>query len=100
DNAMVETNEISLHSLGRISNYNNWRMSTSMESILVGYEDPRLDAYWNPVLEDVRNDGRSFHGVRNGLPISDMNKVEQGLTHSKIDNICWYLEDGSEYATY
>lgn len=100
DNAVVKTNEISLHSLGRISNYNNWRMSTSMESILVGYEDPRLDAFWNPVLEDNRNDGRKFHGVRNGLPISDMNKVEQGVTHSKIDNLWWRLEDGGENPPY
>jgi len=47
---------------------NSWgdiRMNASMESILVGYEDPRIDSYFD---SSVDYEGE-FKGVRNGLPL-------------------------------
>nr|8J0P_A Chain A, Chitin binding SusD-like protein [Aquimarina]8JXZ_A Chain A, SusD-like protein AqSusD [Aquimarina] len=47
---------------------NSWgdiRMNASMESILVGYEDPRVDSYFN-ASEVVEGE---FKGIRNGLPL-------------------------------
>ncbi|MCK8522945.1 SusD/RagB family nutrient-binding outer membrane lipoprotein [Aquimarina sp. D1M17] len=47
---------------------NSWgdiRMNASMESILVGYEDPRAESYFN-MSEVVEG---AFKGIRNGLPL-------------------------------
>ncbi len=46
---------------------NSWgdiRMNASMESILVGYSDPRADAFFDPSVATG-----SLKGVRNGLPL-------------------------------
>jgi len=47
---------------------NSWgdiRMNASIESILVGYEDPRINSYF--ITSEV-NEGE-FKGIRNGLPL-------------------------------
>lgn len=51
-----------------ITNYNTFRMSASMESILVGYQDPRLPDYFSPAVDgDSDGDGIPYEGLRNGL---------------------------------
>ncbi len=47
---------------------NSWgdiRMNASMESILVGYNDPRIESYYN--TSDIVEG--EFKGIRNGLPL-------------------------------
>ncbi len=47
--------------LSTMSEYNEFRMSATMESIMKGYDDPRMSAYWVP----ARANGE-YHGFRNG----------------------------------
>lgn len=60
--------------LSSMSNYNEFRMSASMESVLKGYTDPRMAEYFLPAI----NTG-TYEGLRNGLSIDqlglDINKV-------------------------
>jgi len=35
-------------------------MSTSMESFMVGYNDPRISEYWSPVVKDVTMDAAGY----------------------------------------
>lgn len=48
--------------LARISGWNEFRMSTSMESLLKGYQDPRLSKFFQPAV----NTGQ-YTGLRNGM---------------------------------
>lgn len=48
--------------LSSMSEYNEFRMSATMESIMKGYQDPRISVYWIPAR--ANND---YNGFRNGL---------------------------------
>lgn len=53
------------HPLNVICNsWNDIRMGAPMESILCGYQDPRLPYYFQPVDKDS-----IYHGIRNGIQI-------------------------------
>jgi Susd and RagB outer membrane lipoprotein len=43
--------------------WGEFRMSASMESVLKGYQDPRISEYFTPTA----NSGTDFRGIRNGL---------------------------------
>ncbi len=53
--------------LNRIADWNEFRMSSLMESIMVGYNDPRLSTYFQPAVSDGK-----YRGLRNG-----MNTIQQ-----------------------
>ncbi|SFD55919.1 Susd and RagB outer membrane lipoprotein [Chitinophaga sp. CF118] len=57
--------------LSVISGWNEFRMSASMESMLRGYNDPRLPVYFQPAVKTGE-----YHGVRNGLTATQLN-IEQ-----------------------
>jgi len=59
-----------LNPLGVISEWGEFRMSASMESVLKGYEDPRLPMYFAP----AKNTPGQFKGIRNGLSIVQMSE--------------------------
>ena len=59
-----------LNPLGVISEWGEFRMSASMESVLKGYQDPRLPMYFAP----AKNTGQ-FKGIRNGLSILQMSET-------------------------
>ncbi|MEP7374295.1 MAG: SusD/RagB family nutrient-binding outer membrane lipoprotein [Chitinophagaceae bacterium] len=59
-----------LNPLGVISEWGEFRMSASMESILKGYQDPRLPQYFAP----AKNTGL-YKGIRNGLSILQMSEA-------------------------
>jgi hypothetical protein len=59
-----------LNPLGVISEWGEFRMSASMESILKGYEDPRLPMFFAP----AKNTGQ-YKGIRNGLSILQMSEA-------------------------
>ena len=68
DNAFMKPSPPNyLNPLGVISEWGEFRMSTSMESIMKGYADPRIPKYWEP----AKNTGL-FDGIRNGLTIEQM----------------------------
>jgi len=75
--------------LARISDWNEYRMSTSMESLLKGYDDPRLSKYFQPAVGNGR-----YGGVRNGmnpseqtLPQNDYNLASNVTARLTADNM-------------
>lgn len=60
--AEIPTNPQRAHPLGTMSEWEEHRMSATMHSVLIGFEDPRLPALFNP----AESDGE-FRGLRNGL---------------------------------
>lgn len=50
-----------------IMQWNEFRMSASMESVLKGYEDPRIKVYYMPAKETGE-----YNGIRNGLTPGQM----------------------------
>jgi hypothetical protein len=57
--------------LAVMSDWNEFRMSASMESVLKGYEDPRLEEYFLPAV----NTG-TFEGLRNGLTAAQLGNAQ------------------------
>ena len=70
-----------------VMDWNEFRMSSAMESVLKGYQDPRTPVYFNPTANSIAanlaaNGGKynpddlahpfAFDGLRNGLPAGDM----------------------------
>ncbi len=67
DNAYLLTTVNSKNPFTTITNWGEFRMSALMESILKGYDDPRLGAYFNPsATGDTDGDGIPYEGLRNG----------------------------------
>lgn len=66
--ANVSTTASSLNYLTRWTYINPFCMSATTESILVGFNDPRLTVFWNEGGGRLGGN-KGFHGVRNGLPV-------------------------------
>jgi hypothetical protein len=71
DNAIIETNPDYTNKYNTITQWGEFRMSADMESILKGYQDPRVTHYVAPAVEPDPSDdpaGVSFpyEGMRNG----------------------------------
>lgn len=78
DNAAVLTTQDNRNPLQTFHDWNEHRMSAAMESVLEGYEDPRIGTYWSTVgadqskhsvqVGDKDGDGSAFEGMRKGVP--------------------------------
>ena len=67
DNGLMSTTVNSINLASYWTYINPFTMSAMSESLLVGYEDPRLPFYFNE--GGGRTGGnKGYHGVRNGLP--------------------------------
>jgi hypothetical protein len=80
DNAMLKTTINSRNPYWTITDWGEFRMSATMESILKGYNDPRIGQYFSPVVgvdldengtvsdaeRDPDGDGSLYEGIRNG----------------------------------
>ncbi|MCC5908371.1 MAG: SusD/RagB family nutrient-binding outer membrane lipoprotein [Balneolaceae bacterium] len=64
DNAFVFTTENNMNPMNTITNWGEFRMSATMQSVLQGYEDPRISTYFNVPTSPDFND---YQGLRNGL---------------------------------
>jgi Susd and RagB outer membrane lipoprotein len=55
--------------LSIMSDWNEFRMSAAMESVMTGYQDPRISEYWLPDGATGDNPGGNgkYDGLRNGL---------------------------------
>lgn len=62
-NALVATTDNSRNALETITDWGEFRMSASMESVLQGFDDPRIHEYFDPAV-----DIGEYRGLRNGLP--------------------------------
>ncbi|MBN9381970.1 MAG: SusD/RagB family nutrient-binding outer membrane lipoprotein [Chitinophagaceae bacterium] len=61
--------------LSIMSDWNEFRMSASMASVLKGYQDPRLPVYFLPTY-DVSNGTNYYQGLRNGLTVDQLGKPQ------------------------
>ena len=75
DDAYAQKSLRDVNRLSSMSNYNEFRMSASMESVLKGYADPRMAEYFLPAV----NTG-TYEGLRNGLTIDQL-----GLGINKVN---------------
>lgn len=67
DDAYLEVSGVNYNGYNRQSGWNEFRMSQTMESLLVGYDDPRLSKFWQPSV----NTGK-YKGVRNGMNVGEI----------------------------
>jgi len=73
--AAINTTINSRHPLWTITDWGEFRMSALMESLLKGYEDPRLAVYFR-TTENFRTGASDvrYRGLRNGLPRADLDQ--------------------------
>jgi len=71
DDAYLQSSGVNYNGYLRQSGWNEFRMSETMESYLVGYDDPRLSKFWQPAV----NTGE-YKGVRNGMNVAEIVAAE------------------------
>ena len=77
DDAFLIATSSSTTPYGWLSAWGETYMSEAMQSVLVGYEDPRLPIFFNKPVDESYNS--NYRGARNG-----MNSIEMGLAeHAK-----------------
>lgn len=69
NSAIMSTSVNSLNYLTRWTYINPFCMSATSESILLGFDDPRLSVFWNQGGGRLGGN-KGYHGVRNGLPVT------------------------------
>jgi hypothetical protein len=68
--AFIRTTANNFNTLNQATAWNEFRMSASMESIMVGFADPRTSKYWAPVPGTTA----TYKGLRNGYQPVDLGK--------------------------
>lgn len=103
DNAIIETDADFRNPYNTITQWGEFRMSADMESILKGYEDPRIQYYAAPAAEpDPTDDPPSisfpYEGMRNG----QSQVAKQGTNFNAIasDMAPAYTEAGAAGPNY
>ncbi len=76
DGAYFKTSANFPNGLNNFQSRPSIRMSATMESLLVGYNDPRLSVYWSPALTDGQ-----YHGVRDGMSVAEQNLPQFSLNN-------------------
>jgi len=71
DDALLQKSDkgADFNGLSIMSDWNEFRMSATMESVLKGYQDPRMQVYWLPngATNTNPNGTGQYDGLRNGL---------------------------------
>lgn len=84
DNATLLTTANSPNPINTITNWGEYRMSSTMESVLKGYDDPRMSIYFSPAAGgDSDGDGIPYEGLRNGQAKIDI-QADQNSPHSDV----------------
>lgn len=68
DDAIIQKSTQDYHPLALMSDWNEFRMSAAMESVLKGTNDPRMSIYFMPAVNS-----QTFEGLRNGLSLAQLN---------------------------
>lgn len=71
DDALLPKNLKDINPISQMSDWNEFRMSASMESVLKGYNDPRISVYFIPSVTTGE-----YQGLRNGLSIAQLSLPE------------------------
>lgn len=88
--------------LSVMSDWNEFRMSATMESVMTGYEDPRLPVYWIPdgATKDNPNGNGKYDGLRNGLSVEQLGSpVNKATANAKVGRR-WSSPDFAGNADY
>jgi hypothetical protein len=64
--------------------WNEFRMSATMESILKGFADPRLSAYWKPAVATGL-----YTGMRNGLSVPEISAPSRAYDNISTMALRW-----------
>ncbi|WP_242203088.1 SusD/RagB family nutrient-binding outer membrane lipoprotein [Aestuariivivens insulae] len=84
DNASVVVDDTNRNPLETITDWGEFRMSATMESILKGYDDPRISAYFAPAIDgDSDGDGNPYEGLLNGQTKVTL-QTSQNASHSDL----------------
>ncbi|HNP21516.1 MAG TPA: SusD/RagB family nutrient-binding outer membrane lipoprotein [Panacibacter sp.] len=73
--------------LSIMSDWNEFRMSAAMESVMNGYKDPRESVYWLPAGADQGNPAGTgkYEGLRNGLTSTQLTEnINKPTSNSKV----------------
>ena len=79
--AYIKTTANNINSMNQATAWNEFRMSAAMESVLTGYEDPRITKMYAPISGTTA----TYKGIRNGYT-----QVELGLPaneNTKLSNV-------------
>ncbi len=104
DNAIfhVSTGDYGWNPLPIMLPWNEFRMSASMESVLKGFQDPRISAYWRPPVKNSlgkpNTDPNFYRGMRNGLSISQISDSTRHYDKLSTMSARWSTP-GNEYVT-
>lgn len=104
--AMIQTTDNSRNPYWIITDWGEFRMSALMESVLKGFDDPRLPVFFSPNVGidtdkdgkiseaelDPDGDGSLFEGLRNGIPRVDLDQGALNNAHSDMGKI--FLNQG------
>jgi hypothetical protein len=86
DNALLATNPSSKNGYNVITAWGEFRMSAAMESVLKGYDDPRMPVYYSPAANgDSDGDGIPYEGMRNGQSKADKGNAALDFNGSNSD---------------
>lgn len=70
-----------------VMDWNEFRMSSSMESVLKGYNDPRMPVYFNPTLNSVKANQEANGGTYNPDDLAhplEYNGMPNGLSSAQM----------------
>ena len=77
DDAIFHVTPDSYNLLNRMVPWNEFRMSATMESVLKGYDDPRMPKFFGPTEDSMEAGTLEWHGLRNGYSISDLGVISE-----------------------
>ncbi len=78
DDAIFHVTPDSYNLLNRMVPWNEFRMSATMESVLKGYNDPRMPKFYGPTENSIEAGGDlEWHGLRNGYSITDLGTIAE-----------------------
>ena len=78
--------------LAGISVWNEFRMSASMESVLKGYDDPRIGVFFQPASST-----KTFEGLRNGLLPAQLNEAANSNDNNSNVGTRWVTGAGAAW---
>lgn len=95
DDALMVKSEAGsdFNGLAGISVWNEFRMSASMESVLKGYEDPRIGIYFQPATAT-----KTYEGLRNGLLPAQQNVQENTANYNSNVGERWVRGGGAAWS--
>lgn len=88
--------------LSIMSDWNEFRMSASMESVLKGYQDPRLPVYFLPdgASKTNPNGNGQYDGLRNGLTATQLTETQNSFANNSKPGKRWSSPDFGGNANY